>query len=48
MENTWNATNELGTNFILTWSASCVTVSCTDANQTAIFAITDTKVYVLQ
>ena len=33
-------------NFLLTWSASCVTVSTDVANQNATFAITDTRLYV--
>ena len=33
-------------NLLLTWSASCVTVSADVANQIATFAITDTKLYV--
>ena len=33
-------------NLILTWSANCVIVSTNAANQNAIFAITDTKLYV--
>ena len=31
---------------LLTWSASCVIVSTNVVNQNAIFAITDTKLYV--
>ena len=34
-------------NLILTWTASCVIVSTNVANQNSIFAITDTKLYVL-
>ena len=33
-------------NFILTWSANCVIVSTEIANEGAIFAITETKLYV--
>ena len=33
-------------NFILTWSANCVIVSTEVANESAIFAITETKLYV--
>ena len=33
-------------NLILTWSANCVIVSTNVTNQNAIFAITDTKLYV--
>ena len=33
-------------NLILTWSSTCVIVSAIDANQDAIFTITDTKLYV--
>ena len=33
-------------NLILTWSSTCVIVSTSNANQAAIFAITDTKLYV--
>ena len=33
-------------NFILTWSANCV-ISNTSANEATIFAITDTKLYVI-
>ena len=33
-------------NFILTWSANCVIVSTETANEGAIFAITETKLYV--
>ena len=31
---------------ILTWSANCVMVSTNNANQNAIFAITETKLYI--
>ena len=33
-------------NFILAWSANCVIVSTEVANESAIFAITETKLYV--
>ena len=33
-------------NLILTWSANCVFVSTNVVNQSATFAITDTKLYV--
>ena len=33
-------------NFILSWSANCVIVSTEIANEGAIFAITETKLYV--
>ena len=33
-------------NIILTWSSTCALVSTNNANQAAIFAITDTKLYV--
>ena len=33
-------------NLILTWSSTCVLVSTVDPNQSATFAITDTKLYV--
>ena len=33
-------------NFILTWSANCVIVPTEIANEGAIFAITETKLYV--
>ena len=33
-------------NLILTWSASCVIESHTNANQATTLAITDTKLYV--
>ena len=35
-----------GINFILTWSANCVIVPTEIANEGAIFAITETKLYV--
>ena len=34
-------------NLMLTWSANCVIVSSTVANQDATFAINETKLYVL-
>ena len=34
-------------NLILTWSSSCVLIGTSIPNQNAIFAITDTKLYVL-
>ena len=47
MGNPRNSSNQLSNNFILAWSANCVTaVSTATANQGVKFAITDKKFYV--